>query len=249
MSTELLQEFDGTVATNSTQLETANPSRATASLASQRTLEGSLYTVQTGAIRERAEAKEVADQLSIKGYAAYVTTFTEGADRLYRVRVGTFEDQYEAEAIVARLVQEEEQFRDFRIRTFGGAPAVNTESNLDVSNAPTPTPLQRSEMQVAAGSLLASQPSETVNIEPDTPMAVEASTYTVQVGAIRERAEAQQMVDQLFAKGYAAYVTILTEGTNRLYRIRVGAFTDRSEAEAMATRLQEDEQFKTWITK
>jgi cell division septation protein DedD len=144
---------------------------------------------------------------------------------------------------------QEEQFRDFEIRTFGGVPAVNTESNLDVSNTPTPTPLQGSEMQVAAGSLLASQLSETVNIEPDTPMAVEASTYTVQVGAIRERAEAQQMVDQLFAKGYAAYVTTVTEGTNRLYRIRVGAFTDRSEAEAMAARLQEDEQFKTWITK
>ena len=57
------------------------------------------------------------------------------------------------------------------------------------------------------------------------------------------------MVDQLFAKGYAAYVTTLTEGTNRLYRIRVGTFTDRSEAEAVAARLQEDEQFKTWITK
>ena len=247
LSTELLQEFDGTVATNSTQLETANPSMATASLTSQRVLEGSLYTVQTGAIRERAGAKEVADQLSIKGYAAYVTTFTEGADRLYRVRVGTFEDQYEAEAIVVRLMQEE-QFRDFGIRAFGGAPAVNTESNLDASNALTPTLLQGSEMQVATGSLPASQPSEAVNIETDTPMAMEASTYTVQVGAIRERAEAQQVVDQLFAKGYAAYVTILTEDTNRLYRIRVGAFTDRSEAEAMAARLQKDEQFKTWIT-
>ena len=169
--------FDGTAATNSTQLETAGPSMARTSLTSQRALEGSLYTVQTGAIRERVEATEVADQLSIKGYAAYVTTFAEGADRLYRVRVGTFEDQYEAEAIVARLVQEE-QFRDFEIRTFGGVPAVNTESNLDASNTPTPTPLQGSEMQVAAGSLLASQLSETVNIEPDTPMAVEASTYT-----------------------------------------------------------------------
>ena len=249
LSTKLLQESDGAVATNSTQLETANPSMATASLTSQRALAGRMYTVQTGTIRERAEAKEVADQLSIKGYAAYVTTFTEEADRLYRVRVGTFEDQYEAEAIVARLVQEE-QFGDFGIRAFGGEPVVNAASNLDAANALTPTLLQGSEMEeVATGSLLASQPSEAVNIETDTPMAVEASTYTVQVGAIRERAEAQQVVDQLFAKGYAAYVTTLTEGTNRLYRIRVGAFTDRSEAEAVAARLQEDEQFKTWITK
>ena len=248
LSTELLKEPDGAVATNSSQLETVNPSMARTSLPSQRALEGSLYTVQTGAIRERAEAKEVADQLSVKGYAAYVTTFTEGADRLYRVRVGTFEDQYEAEEIVAGLMQEE-QFGEFGIRTFGGTTAVNTESNLDASNALTPTLLQGSEMQVATGSLLASQPSEAVNIELDTPMAVEANTYTVQVGAIRERAEAQQMVDQLFAKGYAAYVMTVTEGTERLYRIRVGAFMERSEAEAMAVRLQEDEQFKTWITK
>jgi RND family efflux transporter MFP subunit len=249
LSTELLKEPDGAVVTNSTQLETANPSMATASFTSQRTLEESLYTVQTGAIRERSEAKEVADQLSIKGYAAYVTTFTEGADRLYRVRVGTFEDQYEAEAIVTGLMQEE-QFGDFEIRTFGGASGINAESNLDASNALTPTILQGSEMQeVATGSLLVSQPSEALNIETDTPMAVEASTYTVQVAAIPERAEAQQIVDQLFAKGYAAYVTTLTEGTNRLYRIRVGAFTDHSEAEAMAARLQKDEQFKTWITK
>ncbi len=248
LSTELLQEIDGVVPTNSTQFETASPSMATTSLASQSALEGNLYTVQTSAIRERTEAREIANQLFIKGYAAYVTTFTEGADRLYRVRVGTFEERAEAEAVVTRLVQEE-QFGDFGIRAFGEVAAVNTASNLDVSNPLTPTLLQGSEMQTVTGSLLVNQPSAAVNIEVETPVAVEASTYTVQVGAIRERAEAQQMVDQLFAKGYAAYVTTIAEGTNRLYRIRVGAFTDRSEAEAMAARLQEDEQFKTWITK
>jgi len=38
-------------------------------------------------------------------------------------------------------------------------------------------------------------------------------------------------------------------GAARFYRVRVGTFKDRREAESVASRLEQQEQFKPWITR
>ena len=73
--------------------------------------------------------------------------------------------------------------------------------------------------------------------------------YTVQVGAVRDRIEAERMAKRLTSKGYPAYVTRSPDGAPALYRVRVGTFTDRREAEEIAARLAKEEQFKPWITR
>ena len=73
--------------------------------------------------------------------------------------------------------------------------------------------------------------------------------YTVQVGAVRDRIEAERMAKRLTSKGYPAYVTRPPDGAPALYRVRVGTFTDQREAEAIAARLAKEEQFKPWITR
>lgn len=80
------------------------------------------------------------------------------------------------------------------------------------------------------------------------PVAVPGA-YTVQVGAVRDRIEAERMAKRLTSKGYPAYVTRSPDGALALYRVRVGTFTDRREAEAIAARLSKEEQFKPWITR
>ena len=73
--------------------------------------------------------------------------------------------------------------------------------------------------------------------------------YTVQVGAVRDRIEAERMAKRLTSKGYPAYVTRSPDGGAALYRVRVGTFIDRREAEEIAARLAKEEQFKPWITR
>jgi cell division septation protein DedD len=73
--------------------------------------------------------------------------------------------------------------------------------------------------------------------------------FAVQVAASRERTEAETIASRLVAKGYPAYVMAPAPGAARFYRVRVGTFTDRREAESVANRLEQQEQFKPWITR
>ena len=77
-----------------------------------------------------------------------------------------------------------------------------------------------------------------------------AGNLTVQVAAVRRKAEAQGIVDRLVKKGYPAFVYTPPSGDRAGgYRVRVGQFKSRAEAEAMAGRLKKEEQYKPWITR
>jgi cell division protein FtsN len=67
------------------------------------------------AVNTRSEAEAVARRLGTKGYPAFVTTTGAGTRVSYRVRVGKYDTQREAEAISARL-QKEEQFKPWVTR-------------------------------------------------------------------------------------------------------------------------------------
>ena len=74
--------------------------------------------------------------------------------------------------------------------------------------------------------------------------------FTVQVVALRGRTEADVIVGQLAAKGYPAYMLEPAPNTPaRVYRVRVGRYRDRWRAEEVLRRLEEEEQFKPWITR
>jgi rare lipoprotein A len=65
-----------------------------------------LYEVQVGAFLEPAQATEVLEQVWERYPAAYVTTREEPVGRYYRVRVGPFETQAQAQQ-VARVLRQE----------------------------------------------------------------------------------------------------------------------------------------------
>ena len=67
---------------------------------------GNGHAVQVGAYPTLADAGAIAGRLKAKGYPTFVT-MTDGAPRLYRVRVGKYSDRREAVAIALRLKQEE----------------------------------------------------------------------------------------------------------------------------------------------
>jgi cell division septation protein DedD len=73
--------------------------------------------------------------------------------------------------------------------------------------------------------------------------------YAIQVAALRESGEADTIAKRLVNKGYDAYVLTPPGGTPNVYRVRVGSFKTRRDAEAIASKLQQEEQFKPWITR
>ena len=102
--------------------------------------------------------------------------------------------------------------------------------------------------------------AERLQFAPEAPPVVTTSTgadrapaadgFTVQVTALRGRADADAIRAQLSDKGYPAYVVEPDPGAPvAVYRVRVGRYLDRTEAESIRQRLEEEEQFKPWITR
>jgi cell division septation protein DedD len=73
-----------------------------------------VFTVQIAALNARAEADSIANRLASKGYPAYVVPPGNGVV-MYRVRVGRFKTQRDAEPMAKRL-QKEEQFKPWITR-------------------------------------------------------------------------------------------------------------------------------------
>jgi DedD protein len=69
------------------------------------------WTVQVTALRQRTDADAMARRLVGRGYDAYVDATTSGVP-MYRVRVGSFTDQREAERMKERL-ERNEKFNPF----------------------------------------------------------------------------------------------------------------------------------------
>ena len=60
----------------------------------------------------------------------------------------------------------------------------------------------------------------------------------VQLGSFRSRDNADRLVRDMTAKGFAAFVAPITSGGRELYRVRVGPTRDRAQAEALAAQLR-----------
>jgi cell division septation protein DedD len=84
---------------------------------------------------------------------------------------------------------------------------------------------------------------------PSSPAPSRGDGYAIQVAALRESGEADTIAKRLVNKGYDAYVLTPPGGTPNVYRVRVGSFKTRRDAEVVASKLQQEEQFKPWITR
>jgi cell division septation protein DedD len=75
-----------------------------------------------------------------------------------------------------------------------------------------------------------------------------AGTFTIQVGAFKDRASADSVVSRLKGKGFAAYV-VSPGAAEGLFNVRVGSFASRPDAEHVQGRLRDEEKFKPFIVK
>jgi DedD protein len=62
--------------------------------------------------------------------------------------------------------------------------------------------------------------------------------FAVQLGSFSSRENANRLVREMTAKGFAAFIAPITSNGRELYRVRVGPARDRAAAEALATQLR-----------
>jgi cell division septation protein DedD len=74
-------------------------------------------------------------------------------------------------------------------------------------------------------------------------------TYTVQVGAFRQPADAAAFKDKFDQKGFMVFVQeSLTKNHEKIYKVRVGEFRSRKEAERMSAKIKKAEGLSTFVT-
>ncbi len=119
--------------------------------------------------------------------------------------------------------------------------AVPGESAATAAREPQTQP----EIAAAAPTKPAPSPSPAIatpapRTEAPPPTAAPAArgSFVVQLGSFGSRDNADRLVRDMIAKGFAAFVAPITSGGRELYRVRVGPTRDRAAAEALALQLR-----------
>ncbi|HVQ29161.1 MAG TPA: SPOR domain-containing protein, partial [Vicinamibacteria bacterium] len=137
-------------------------------------------------------------------------------------------------------------------------------STAPATTAPRPAPTATPEARVAdagvppATSLTPKPDAATLKptVKPPSPKATASPaaksslpSFTIQVGAFKDKATADSVVTRLKSKGFAAYLVAPESDGSALFNVRVGSYPARADAERVQTKLRDQEKFKPFIVK
>jgi cell division protein FtsN len=79
--------------------------------------------------------------------------------------------------------------------------------------------------------------------------AARAGDWAVQVGAFRDRSQAETVTKQMAAAGFDAYLTAVDAGPGDVrYKVRLGSFRSREDAGRMAARVRSERSLAAFVT-
>ena len=130
-------------------------------------------------------------------------------------------------------------------------PAKVEPAKVEPAKSPGPTERPVAARPVAAPAPAASPAADrpAAAPAPARPAEVRAADWAVQVGAFKDRGQAENVRRPLAAAGFEAYVLAGTgdDGQPR-YKVRVGTFKTREEAGRMAARVREERSLAAFVT-
>ena len=140
------------------------------------------------------------------------------------------------------------------------SPAPKAAASPKPATTASPRPSPTSETRVADASAtpvpsLVPKPAP-ATVKPATKAApsvaspkAAVSSFTIQVGAFKDKATADSVVTRLKGKGFAAYLVAPESEGSALFNVRVGSYPARADAERVQTKLRDQEKYKPFIVK
>jgi DedD protein len=136
--------------------------------------------------------------------------------------------------------------------TEAAAPAPAGNSGNALAQPGEPAQPETPAQQTASRPASATTPAPVVSAVPAPTSASPASradtrkpapastsgTFVVQLGSFSSRENADRLVRDMTAKGFATFIAPITTNGRELYRVRVGPTRDRASAEALAAQLK-----------
>lgn len=218
---------------------------------------GGDYAVSFGRYATAADADKVVAALRDAQLSAYQEATIDNARTLYRVRIGPFTTQADAEAARLRAVQVRDDVgakvvvlnADAKSPTTtepappasqpvaaASAPVTRTEPLADSRPATTTKPVAPKPATPAPPA--PSKPATTVatTAKPAPPAAADTG-FAVQLGAFASATEANKLRDRARAAGLRAFVESVRTDKGVLSRVRVGPVLTRAEADQLKTQV------------
>jgi DedD protein len=118
------------------------------------------------------------------------------------------------------------------------APAVADTNPTPVPPATASAPVATTPATAAAQPSVKPAPAPAPRVDPPKPGPVAPGSFAVQLGSFSVRDNADRLVRDMTAKGFAAFVSPIKSGDRQIYRVRVGPTRDRAQAEALAAQLR-----------
>jgi len=113
-------------------------------------------------------------------------------------------------------------------------PPTARPNNVATAPAAKPQPTQ----PVHADAARSESPSASGPSAPPAAKPAAGGNFVVQLGTFGQRENADRLVREMNAKGFAAFVVPISSNGHDLYRVRVGPTRDRASAEALAAQLK-----------
>ena len=217
---------------------------------------GGDYAVSFGRYANAADADKVVAALRASQLPGYQESTTDAGRTLYRVRIGPYATQADAEA--ARL-------RAAHVRDDVGAKVVVLDAAAAQSAQSEPTaasqPVAAASVPVSKPEPLATEPKPapkqtTTTTKPTTPPATtkpaatttaaapkptqpaaSGTGFAVQLGAFASATEATKLRDRARAAGMRAFVDSVHTDKGVLSRVRVGPVLTRAEADQLKAQV------------
>jgi cell division septation protein DedD len=227
------------------------------------TTAGGDYAVSFGRYATAADADKVVAALRDAQLSGYQEATTDNGRTLYRVRIGPFTTQADAEAARLRAAQVRDDVgakvvvlnADAKLPTTAeaapsasqpvaaaNAPVTRTEPLADTKPAVTkpapPKPAVPAPKPTTVVPPAPSKPATTVAAAAKpTPPAAADTGFAVQLGAFASATEANKLRDRARAAGLRAFVESVRTDKGVLSRVRVGPVLTRAEADQLKTQV------------
>jgi cell division septation protein DedD len=223
------------------------------------------YAVSFGSYASRADASRVVAALTASQLPAYQEPSpASGGRTLYRVRVGPFATQAEAEAARLRAAHVRDDVGAKVVvlnadKPTSGTPATTASVSQPTAAAATsvsasvalpetkpatkPTPIVNKPVEakpVAAATVATQAPAKPADAIKPVATAKPAAAgvgFAVQLGAFGSAAEANKLRDRARAAGFSAFVQEVRTDKGTLSRVRIGPVVDRAGADQLKSQV------------
>jgi cell division septation protein DedD len=216
------------------------------------TTAGGDYAVHFGSYASADAAQSVVAALAKSRLAAYSEAVQLNGKPAWRVRIGPFATQADAEAarLRATQVRSDVNARVVVLDAETTAPAPAATAPIADAAKPAAAPLPP-EPKPAAAKPASTAPPATAKIEapkpqPATPPAPKPAPapaaanvgFAVQLAAFANPADATALRDRARAAGFSAFTETVKTDKGTLTRVRIGPVTDRAEADQLKAQVQ-----------